>query len=69
MVLKVVYELEKKLTKLIFLLSENTFLTATLFCLKEVYIMYWEEILHSKGSEALEQEAQRDCGCSIPGGV
>ena len=28
-----------------------------------------EEILHSEGGEALEDVAQRGCGCSIPGGV
>jgi len=28
-----------------------------------------EEILYSKGGEALAQAAQRSCGCPIPGGV
>ena len=28
-----------------------------------------EEILHCEGGEALEQAAQRDCGCPLPGSV
>jgi len=28
-----------------------------------------KEILYSEGGEALEQVAQRSCGCSLPGSV
>ena len=28
-----------------------------------------EEILHHEGGEALEQAAQKSCGCLIPGSV
>jgi len=30
---------------------------------------YWEEILPHEGGEALEQAAQRSCGCPLPGRV
>jgi len=32
-------------------------------------IRYWEQILHHEGGEALEQIAQRSCGCLLPGSV
>ena len=28
-----------------------------------------EEVLHCEGGEALEQVAQRSCGCPLPGSV
>jgi len=28
-----------------------------------------KEILHSEGGESLEQDAQRSCGCPLPGSV
>jgi len=30
---------------------------------------YKEEILYSEGGEAVEQVAQRSCGCPLPGSV
>ncbi|NXO38294.1 UBP25 hydrolase, partial [Locustella ochotensis] len=36
---------------------------------EEVWISYQEEIIYSQGGEALEQDAQRSCGCPIPASV
>lgn len=34
-----------------------------------VSFQYQEEILNCEGGEALEQAAQRNCGCPIPGSL
>jgi len=35
----------------------------------EIQTRYQEEILHCESGETLEEVAQRDCGCPLPGGV
>jgi len=35
----------------------------------EILVRYKKEMLYCEGGEALEQVAQRSCGCPLPGNV